>query len=65
VVGKRRFLEAVFRAKVALAAAIGDWTTAHLESQFGVHVGQGLGKMPHTRLYAGVGSNPDSCYGLV
>lgn len=35
--GKRRVYGAPFKAKVALAAAKGDRTTAQLASQFGIH----------------------------
>jgi putative transposase len=38
--GKRRVHEAPFKAKVALAAAKGDRTTAQLASQFGIHTSQ-------------------------
>ena len=38
--GKRRVLGAAFKARVALAAAKGDRTTAHLASQFGIHTSQ-------------------------
>jgi transposase len=38
--GKRRVFGAAFKAKVALAAAKGDRTTAQLASQFGVHASQ-------------------------
>ena len=38
--GKRRVLGAAFKAKVALAAAGGDRTTAQLASQFGIHTSQ-------------------------
>ena len=38
--GKRRVFGAAFKAKVALAAARGDRTTAELASQFGVHTSQ-------------------------
>ncbi len=38
--GKRRVFGAAFKAKVALAAAKGDRTTAQLASQFGVHTSQ-------------------------
>ena len=37
---KRRSFSAAFKAKVALAAARGDKTTAELASKFGVHSGQ-------------------------
>lgn len=37
---KRRTLGAAFKAKVALAAAKGDKTTAQLSSEFGVHTSQ-------------------------
>jgi len=37
---KRRVFGAAFKAKVALAAARGDKTTAQLASQFAVHVSQ-------------------------
>jgi transposase-like protein len=37
---KRRVFEAAFKAKVALAAARGDRTTAQLVSQFGIHTSQ-------------------------
>ena len=37
---KRRILGAAFKAKVALAAAKGDKTTAQLASEFGVHPSQ-------------------------
>ena len=37
---KRRTLGAAFKAKVALAAAKGDKTTAQLASEFGVHASQ-------------------------
>jgi len=37
---KRRSFSAAFKAKVALAAARGDRTTAELASKFGVHCGQ-------------------------
>lgn len=37
---KRRILGAAFKAKVALAAAKGDKTTAQLASEFGVHTSQ-------------------------
>jgi putative transposase len=38
--GKRRVFGAPFKAKVALAAAKGDRTTAQLASQFGIHTSQ-------------------------
>ena len=38
--GKRRVYVAPFKAKVALAAAKGDRTTAQLASQFGIHTSQ-------------------------
>ena len=38
--GKRRVFGAAFKAKVALAAAKGDRTTAQLASQFGIHTNQ-------------------------
>ncbi len=38
--GKRRVYGAPFKAKVALAAAMGDRTTAQLASQFGIHTSQ-------------------------
>ena len=38
--GKRRVFGAAFKAKVALAAAKGDRTTAQLVSQFGIHTSQ-------------------------
>ena len=38
--GKRRLFGAAFKAKVALAAAKGDRTTAQLASQFGIHTSQ-------------------------
>jgi transposase len=38
--GKRRVFGAAFKAKVALAAARGDRTTAELASKFGVHASQ-------------------------
>ena len=38
--GKRRVFGAAFKAKVALAAAKGDRTTAQLASQFGIHTSQ-------------------------
>ena len=38
--GKRRVFGPVFKAKVALAAAKGDRTTAQLASQFGIHTSQ-------------------------
>ena len=38
--GKRRRLGAALKAKVALAAARGDRTTAQLASEFGVHTSQ-------------------------
>jgi len=38
--GKRRLFGAAFKAKVALAAAKEDRTTAQLASQFGVHASQ-------------------------
>ncbi len=38
--GKRRVFGAAFKAKVALAAARGDRTTAQLASQFGIHTSQ-------------------------
>jgi len=38
--GKRRVFGAAFKAKVALAAANGDRTTAQLASQFGIHTSQ-------------------------
>jgi len=38
--GKRRVYGAPFKAKVALAAAKGDRTTAQLASQFGIHTSQ-------------------------
>jgi putative transposase len=38
--GKRRVYGAAFKAKVALAAAKGDRTTAQLASQFGIHTSQ-------------------------
>jgi transposase-like protein len=37
---KRRVFEAAFKAKVALAAARGDRTTAQMASQFGIHTSQ-------------------------
>ena len=37
---KRRIFGASFKAKVALAAARGDKTTAQLASEFGVHTSQ-------------------------
>ena len=37
---KRRVFGAAFKAKVALAAARGDRTTAELASKFGVHTSQ-------------------------
>ncbi len=37
---KRRSISAALKAKVALAAARGDKTTAELASQFGVHASQ-------------------------
>jgi len=37
---KRRSISATLKAKVALAAARGDKTTAELASQFGVHASQ-------------------------
>ena len=37
---KRRSFGAAFKAKVALAAARGDRTTAQLAAQFGVHTSQ-------------------------
>jgi putative transposase len=37
---KRRNFSATFKAKVALAAARGDRTTAELASKFGVHASQ-------------------------
>ena len=37
---KRRVFSAAFKAKVALAAARGDRTTAELASKFGVHASQ-------------------------
>ena len=37
---KRRIFGAAFKAKVALAAARGDKTTAQLASEFGVHTSQ-------------------------
>ena len=37
---KRRVFGAAFKAKVALAAAKGDRTTAQLASQFGIHTSQ-------------------------
>jgi transposase len=37
---KRRVFGAAFKAKVALAAARGDRTTAELASKFGVHASQ-------------------------
>ena len=37
---KRRSFSAVFKAKVALAAARGDETTAQLATKFGVHTNQ-------------------------
>ena len=37
---KRRSFSAAFKAKVALAAARGDKTTAQLASKFGVHTNQ-------------------------
>ena len=38
--GKRRVFGPAFKAKVALAAAKGDRTTAQLASQFGIHTSQ-------------------------
>jgi transposase-like protein len=38
--GKRRVFGLAFKAKVALAAAKGDRTTAQLASQFGIHTSQ-------------------------
>ncbi len=38
--GKRRVFGAAFKAKVALAAAKGDQTTAQLASQFGIQMSQ-------------------------
>lgn len=38
--GKRRNISAALKAKVALAAARGDRTTAELASKFGVHASQ-------------------------
>ena len=38
--GKRRVFGAAFKAKVALAAAKGDRTTAQLASQSGIHTSQ-------------------------
>ena len=38
--GKRRRLGAALKARVALAAARGDRTTAQLASEFGVHTSQ-------------------------
>lgn len=38
--GKRRVFGAGFKAKVALAAARGDRTSAQLASQFGIHTSQ-------------------------
>ena len=38
--GKRRIFRASFKAKVALAGARGDRTTAQLASQFGIHTSQ-------------------------
>jgi len=38
--GKRRVYGAPFKAKVAMAAAKGDRTTAQLASQFGIHTSQ-------------------------
>jgi transposase-like protein len=38
--GKRRRFSAAFKAKVALAAARGDKTTAELAAKFGVHGNQ-------------------------
>jgi transposase-like protein len=38
--GKRRSISASFKAKVALAAARGDQTTAELAAKFGVHGNQ-------------------------
>jgi transposase-like protein len=38
--GKRRTISAALKAKVALAAAKGDKTTAELSSKFGVHASQ-------------------------
>ena len=40
--GKRRVFGAAFKAKVALAAAKGDRTTAQLASQFGIHTSQAM-----------------------
>ena len=37
---KRRTFGAAFMAKVALAAAKGDRTTAHLASEYRIHAGQ-------------------------
>jgi transposase-like protein len=37
---KRRTFGAAFKAKVALAAAKGDRTTAQLASEYGIHAGQ-------------------------
>lgn len=37
---KRRSFSGAFKAKVALAAARGDQTTAQLAAKFGVHAGQ-------------------------
>ena len=38
--GKRRTISAALKAKVALAAAKGDKTTAELSAKFGVHASQ-------------------------
>lgn len=38
--GKRRTISATLKAKVALAAARGDKTTAELASKYGVHASQ-------------------------
>ncbi len=38
--GKRRRFAAAFKAKVAMADAMGDHTTTQLASQFGIHASQ-------------------------
>ena len=52
--GKRRTISAALKAKVALAAAKGDKTTAELSSKFGVHASQITSWMWQKQLLTGV-----------